>query len=103
MRNYGPTSILIDLGVKMGATEGVVLGVVLLDMGGVVISERGRGDKDDDKSEVSSTGGVEGIDEEGDLVVAGVNVRGWENVVTSIPGADVDVKHHEFLLPFLFF
>ena len=70
-------------------------------MGGVVKSERGQDDKDDEKLDVLSNGGVEGADDI--VVVAGVNVRGWENVVSSILGADVVVKHHEFLLPFFLF
>lgn len=104
-------------------TEGVgvvvlVLGVVVLDVGGVVKSERARGggDKDDEKvvKVLSlSNGGVEEVDEEDNIVVVGANVKGggglgagcWENIVTPIVpvGAEVDIKPHEFLLPFLFF
>ena len=105
-RNYGATCILIGLDVEIDATVGVVLGVALLDMGGVFKSERGQDDKDDnERVEVLSNGGVKEVDDEGDIAV-GVNVTGggWENVVRSIPGAaEVDVEHHEFLLPFLFF
>ena len=74
---------------------------MLLDVGGVVKSEPGQDDKDDDeKVEVLSNGGVEDVDDEDDFVV-GVNVKGR---VTSIPeAAEVDVEDHEFLLPFLFF
>lgn len=74
---------------------------MLLDVGGVVKSEPGQDDKDDDeKVEVLSNGGVEEVDDEDDFVV-GVNVKGG---VTSIPeAAEVDVEDHEFLLPFLFF
>jgi hypothetical protein len=86
-----------------------VLGLVL-DVGdGVVKSERGQDDVDDNEKvvEVLSNGGVEKeVDE--DVGVAGVNVNeeggGWENVVTPIPIAEVvEIEPHEFLLPFLFF
>ena len=107
-------------------TEGVV--VLVLVLGGVVVdvgegvdvfkSERGQDDDDEvvDEKVVKvfslSNGGKEVVDEEDEIVVGSVNVKGeggrwdcsWEDVVAPIDEAEVDVvEPHEFLLPFLFF